>query len=115
MHLRGQYSNPSGPLKALLEAISEIPDGPSTSSTEAKTYVLPRLRMGAIRAMVLIVLGEAKEPMRVREVHASVAQRLQLAVSYDTVANFLSVAAKNPSTGVIRVRYGTYRAAPAIS
>ena len=36
MHLRGQYSNPSGALKALLEAIFEIPEGPSAPTTEVR-------------------------------------------------------------------------------
>jgi hypothetical protein len=112
MDLSGQFSNPSGPLKGLLEAIFEIPDGPSRPATEARRPALRQLRLGAIRAAVLIVLGEAKQPMRVREVHASVEQRLQVAVSYDTVKSVLCAAAGNPSTGVGRTRWGVYQVAP---
>ena len=111
MHLTGQYSNPSAPLKTLLEAISRIPQGPSRTASEARTQVLPR-RWGAIQATVLIVLGEARRPMRVREVHAVVEERLGVTVSYHTVCSFLRAAGKKPAIGVERVRYGMYQAAP---
>jgi hypothetical protein len=69
--------------------------------------------MGAIRSMILLVLSEAKQPLPVREVHAAVEKRLGVVVSYETVKNALYLARRNPATGVERVRYGTYRAAPA--
>jgi hypothetical protein len=107
--LIGQYSNPGGPLKALLEAIFEIPERPSRPATEARRATLRQLRLGALRAAVLIVLGETKQPIRVREVHAAVAQRLQIAVSYETIKSALSAASRNPATGVERVRWGVYQ------
>jgi hypothetical protein len=111
MDLIGQYSNPCGPLKALLEAVFEIPEPPSRPSAEARRPTLRQLRLGAIRAAVLIVLGDAKQPMRVGEVHAAVEQRLRAAVSYETVKSVLSGAGRNPATGVERVRWGVYQAA----
>jgi hypothetical protein len=71
--------------------------------------------MGAIRAMILIVLGEAKQPLPVREVHAAVEERLGVVVSYETVKNALYLARRNPATGVERVRWGVYHAALAPS
>jgi hypothetical protein len=112
VHLTGQYSNPSGPLKALLEAIFQSPDEEPRPTSEARVPVLPRLRWGAIQAAVLIVLGEAERPMRVREIHALVEDRLKLKVSYHTVCSFLIAAGKSRLSGVERVRYGTYRASP---
>ena len=109
MDLIGQYSNPGGPLKTLLEAIFEIPERPSRPATEARRPTLRQLRLGAIRAAVLIVLGEAKQPMRVREVHAAVEQRLRVAVSYETVKSALSAAGRNPAAGVERVGWGVYQ------
>jgi hypothetical protein len=111
MHLRGQFSNPSGPLKALLEAISEIPQGPSEPAVAARTYVLPRLRMGAIQGAVLDVLGASSEPMRTRDVHASVQRHLHCTVSRDTVGSFLSVAARSVLMPVIRTGPGLYELA----
>ena len=111
MHLRGQFSNPSGPLKALLEAISEIPEGSSEPAVGARTYVLPRLRMGAIQGAVLDVLGKASEPMRGRDIHAAVQRHLHCAVSRDTVGSFLSVAARSASMPVIRTGPGAYELA----
>jgi hypothetical protein len=108
MHLRGQYSNPSGPLKALLDATSEIPEGPPEPAVEARTYVLPRLRMGAIGGAVLDVLAESSEPMRPRDIHASVQRHLHRIVSRNTVGSFLSVAARSASMPVIRTGPGRY-------
>jgi hypothetical protein len=68
--------------------------------------------LGAIRAAVLVVLGEAKQPMRVCEVHAAVEERLQIAVSYETIKSALSAAGRHPAIGVERVRWGVYKAAP---
>ena len=111
MRMRGQYSNPSGPLKALLEAISEIPEGPPEPAVEASTYVLAQLRMGAIQDAVLDVLGESSEPMRPRDIHAWVQRHLHCTVSRDTVGSFLSVAARSASVPVIRTGPGRYELA----
>ncbi len=66
---------------------------------------------GAIQASVLTVLGEAERPLRVRDVHALVEERLEVQISYHTICSFLIAAGKKPASGVERVRHGMYRAA----
>jgi hypothetical protein len=120
MHLSGQYSNPSAPLKAVLGLLDGDAAGPQDAAEETAAYPAPasgrptppQLRWGAIQAAILIVLGEAKKPMRVREVHARVEGHLGLKVSYHTVCSFLIAAGKSPRSGVLKAGYGTYRAAP---
>jgi hypothetical protein len=46
--------------------------------------------------------------MRRADVHRAVDLRLQRSVSFDTVGSFLSVAARNPDTPVVRVAAGLY-------
>jgi hypothetical protein len=67
--------------------------------------------MGAIQGAVLDVLAESGEPMRPRDVHASVQRHLQWTVSRDTVGSFLSVAARSASMPVIRTGPGLYELA----
>jgi hypothetical protein len=120
MHLSGHYSNPSAPLSAVLGLLGDgDPEGPQCAAEDTGAYPTPasgrptppQLRWGAIQAAILIVLGEAERPMRVREVHARVEGRLGLKVSYHTVGSFLIAAGKSPLSGVLKVGYGTYRAA----
>jgi hypothetical protein len=66
--------------------------------------------MGAIDSTLTAVLAEAGEPLRPRDVRESLERRLGRSISYDTVASFLSVAARDPSSGVVRVQRGRYRA-----
>jgi hypothetical protein len=54
--LTGQYSNPSGPLKLLLEAVS-AGDGHRRPVTPSR-YLPPGLRLGAIKRAIRSVLGE---------------------------------------------------------
>jgi len=105
--LTGQYSNPSGPLKLLLEAASapqESRQRPITPSRRRR----PELRLGAVKRAVLSVVVGADEPIRARDVHAAVEQRLQRAVSYDNVRKVLAASARDPSSGVARARRGRY-------
>ena len=62
--MSGQYSNPAGSLKALLEAVSRIRQGPSRPPASVGQSAPLRLRMGAIQAAALDVLGKASGPMR---------------------------------------------------
>jgi len=108
MQLSGQYSNPSGPLKAALESLSdprpECAPRPEYATAVSGRPAPPRLRWGAIQAAVVEVLSEVAMPMRVWDVHAAVEKRLRLDVSYHTVCSFLIAAARSPSCGVERVR-----------
>jgi hypothetical protein len=107
MDLIGQYSNPSGPLKTLLAVASAAPDGLSRPITPSRSRP-PELRLGAIKRTVLSVLSDADGPIRARDVHASVVERLRRTVSYDNVRKVLSVAARDPSSGVARTQRGRY-------
>jgi len=64
--------------------------------------------MGAIQAAALDVLGEARAPMRPREIHDAVEQRLGQPVSRDTIGSYLSVAARAEAPPVIRTGPGLY-------
>jgi hypothetical protein len=64
--------------------------------------------MGAIQAAALDVLGAAQAPMRPREVHAAVEQRLGQSVSSDTIGSYLSVAARSDALPVVRTGPGLY-------
>lgn len=68
------------------------------------------MRMGVIQGAVLVVLREAKTAMRPCEVHHAVQTRLDRPISYETAASFLSVAARDESSGVARARHGRYKA-----
>ena len=102
MDLTGQYSNPAGPLKALLEAASEgyrRPVPPSRS-------LPPGRRLGAIA--IRSVLSNADGPIGPRDVHASVEERLERSVSYDNVRKVLSAAARDASSDIARKQRGQY-------
>jgi hypothetical protein len=60
---------------------------------------------------VLDVLAASGEPMRLRNIHASVQRNLHCTVSRDTVGSFLSVAARSASMPVIRTGPGLYELA----
>ena len=119
MHLSGHYSNPPAPLKVVLGLLGGEPGGTLGAAEDAASYpapalgrpTAPRLRWGAIQASVLTVLGEAERPLRVRDVHALVEERLEVQISYHTICSFLIAAGKKPASGVERVRHGMYRAA----
>lgn len=64
--------------------------------------------MGAIQAAALDVLVEAQVPMRPREVHVAIEQRLGQPVSRETIGSYLAAAACNADVPVIRTRPGLY-------
>ncbi len=77
MDLTGQYSNPSGPLKPLLEAASSAASEGHRRPFTPSGSLPPGLRPGAIERAVLSVLSDAVGPIRNRDVHASVEERLE--------------------------------------
>jgi hypothetical protein len=68
--------------------------------------------MGAIQGSVLEVLEVSRGALRPGEIHARVERRLDQAVSRDTVASFLSVAARDATSPVIRSSRGRYKLQP---
>lgn len=117
MHLRGQFSNQACPVvKLLLLLAGEAPQDAfeaveafAVRPPGAEKVVLPKMRLGAIKAAVMSVLGEASGPLRVREIRALVEAKLKLEVSYQTVCSVLTTSLKIPASGVKKVGYGTYR------
>lgn len=107
MRLSGALSNQQAlpKLEAAVRALVRCRRRTTSTMPERRALRLP---MGAIQDAVLAVLAGAVEPMRPREVHAEVEQRLGRPTSQDTVSSFLSVAARRASLPVERVNYGRY-------
>lgn len=59
---------------------------------------------------ILGVLARSETPKRPVEVKEEIESRLQREVSYNTVASFLSVSARNPKSPIERVSPGLYEA-----
>jgi hypothetical protein len=108
MRLTGARSNPRvlSRLEAAANAHSRISRSPGLGQAPSK----PALRspMGAIQGSVLEVLEASCEALGAGDIHARVERRLDRAVSRDTVASFLSVAARDATSSVIRSSPGRY-------
>lgn len=65
-------------------------------------------RMEEVGERVLAVLAATSEPMRPTQVWSAVESRPGESIAYDTVAGFLSLAAKRPDVPVERVKQGLY-------
>jgi hypothetical protein len=87
-------------LSAALQRLATVPIGPRPEL---------RLPQGRIQATVFAVLHEANEALKLRVVQARVEHRLKRAVSLDTVNSCLSVAARDPHSGIVRCGRGSYR------
>jgi hypothetical protein len=72
-----------------------------------------RLPMGANQAAVLDVVEATGGALRPGEIHSRVELRLDQAVSRHTVASFLSVAARDATSPVMRSGSGRYKVQPA--
>lgn len=107
MRLSGACSNQSQlavVLKAA-EARSKL-----TTSNAAKSSRAPiRLKQGILQDAVLTVMAENRQALRPTEIRASVERKLGRTISYDTVASFLSAAARSDRWPVVRVSPGRYR------
>ena len=101
MDLTGHYSNPSGPLKVLLEAAVAGSGGRRRPLTLSRSLP-PGRRLGAVKRAIRSVLSDANGPVAARDVHASVEERLERSVSYDNIRKVLSAAARDPSSGIAR-------------
>lgn len=69
-------------------------------------------RMEEVGERVLAVLAATREPMRPTQVWNAVESQPGESVAYDTVAGFLSLAAKHPDVPVERVKQGLYMFTP---
>lgn len=110
MHLVGQLSNPSGPLKAVLEVAAVVRPGPS--ELRESVVVEPasgRLGNGVVQRAVVKVLVAARRPMRAPEVHAVVEDLLGRPVSKDSISWCLAAGARGKEQRFDRVARGCYR------
>lgn len=103
---------------AMLPQLARDPDvpvtkvGPARYAHEAgdQLSVMPLTpRMEEVKARVLAVLGASSQSMRPAQVWTAVEAQLGEPVAYDTVAGFLSLAARHPDMQVNRVKQGWYR------
>jgi hypothetical protein len=108
MRLGGAVSNPLvlARLEAAARARSRI--GRKDGLGQAPVKPPLRLPMGAIQTAVLDVLGSTGGSLRTGEIHLRVEARLGRPVSRDTVASFLSVAARDAGSPVRRGSRGWY-------
>lgn len=81
----------------------------SGEAERVPTRPILRLPQGQIQAYVHELLGSAGRVLRPKEVQLKVEQRVGREVSYDTVASFLSVAARDPGQPIVRTGHGRYR------
>lgn len=106
VRLTGACSNPQ--LDSRLRAAARAHAAALSLNGElAAPVVALRPPMGAIQAAVLDVLGQCAA-LRPREIQLRVEQRLGQPTSYDTVASFLSVAARDASSAITRSGRGRY-------
>jgi len=111
MHLVGRCSNPSGPLRAIFEA---LPDGHITRKAGSPARVAPepkllKLGNGVVQAAVVKVLATVDRPMRLAEVRTAVDALLEQPVSKDSINSCLSMGARGNEPRFERVGRGCYR------
>lgn len=64
--------------------------------------------MGEIQSAILHAMRESDGPCRPCDLHRIITSRLDNGVSYDTIASFLSVAARGDKWPIVRVAPGRY-------
>ncbi len=106
MHLVGQLVNPSAPLMAVFETLS---DGllPPTERLQPQLET-GRLGNGVVQRAVVKVLAAAQRPMRVLEVHGAVEGLLGHPVSKDSVSWCLAAGVRGMAPRFERVARGRY-------
>lgn len=113
MGLLGSYSNPETQrrLRRLSEeldrlAASDVAPQPSGRSDR-------KLRNGLVPRAIQRVLADAGEPMRVRDIHAAVEDRLGVSVPVSSVNCWLSQNTKGRQPRLVRLGRGRYLIASA--
>jgi hypothetical protein len=107
MHLVGQLSNPSAPLAAVFQALSDEPIKP-TGPPEPQLDV-GRLGNGVVQRAVVKVLVSAQRPSTVKEVQAAVVDVLGHPVSKGSINCCLSTGVLGNEPRFERVGRGCYR------
>ncbi len=107
MHLVEQLSNPSGPLEAVFEALSDKPI--KATARPVPQLDVGRLGNGVVQRAVVKVLASAQRPLTVLEAQAAVMDLLGRPVSKGSINCCLSTGALEDEPRFERVKRGCYR------
>lgn len=111
MHLLERLTNPTGPLKAVFEALGDEPIESSVRSEPP--MAMGRLGNGEMQRAVVKVLEAANGPMRGADIHRAVEHLLGRSVSKNSVSWCLLAGVRAKEPRFKRVSYGCYRLARA--
>lgn len=110
MDLARQLSNPTGPLKVLLEGPPTPPAGRRARSRRGDRSVASRHpRTGRIIKTIVRVLSDRQAPMQAKEIHAAVEALLGEPVRWSSVKAALAANVSGRSPRFVRVARGRYR------
>lgn len=115
MDLAGALSNPVGPLKTLLEGPhwirqdSESSDSVRLPATTSQTIRAQHRRRGWVVEAIVRVLGDRQEPMRAKDIHATVEALLGETVRWKSVKAALAANVSGASPRFVRLARGWYR------
>ncbi len=108
MDLARQLSNPTGPLKVLLEGPPKLPRRLARVKPTGTIGARHR-RVGWIVEAVVRVLVDRQEPMQAKEIHAAVEALLGEPVRWASVKAALAGNIAGPSPRFVKVARGRYR------
>jgi len=112
MVIVGRLSNPSGPLKTLLDQGRwEVADAHDLISPPGQNVGGRHRRAGWVVRAIEQVLTEYGEPMQAKAVHEAVEALLGQAVSWSSIKGALADHVAGSSPRFVRVRRGRYRLA----
>jgi hypothetical protein len=110
MRLLGHLTNPPSSLQAVFNA---LPDEPIEPMARPESPVATgRLGNGVVQRAIVKVLASADRPMRLRDIHSAVEDRLGQAVSKESVSWCLRRSRSGDELRFERVAFGSYRLMP---
>jgi hypothetical protein len=109
MALAGLLSNPTGPLKVLLEGPPQPPRRRGQASRAGRSIAAQHRRVGWIVEAIVRVLADRQKPMQAKEIHEAVEALLGRPVCWSSVKAALAANASGPSPRFARVARGRYR------
>lgn len=109
MDLARQLSNPTGPLKVLLEGPPKPPRRRAWPKHTKQPIAAQHRRVGWVVEAIVRVLADRQEPMQAKDIHAAVETLLGQTVCWSSVKAALSADSAGPSPRFVRVAKGRYR------